>query len=71
LLAKAKPRLESSDAETALKWAEWLKAARPGSECGELWANCGKEALLTAEWIIGGYVVKYGIKYAKGYGKPD
>lgn len=71
LLDKATPGLQSTDAETALKWAEWLRAAKPGAECAELWAACGKEAALTAQWVVGGYIVKYGIRYAKGYGKPD
>ena len=71
LLDKATPGLQSTDAETGLKWAEWLRAAKPGVECAELWAACGKEAALTAQWVVGGYIVKYGIRYAKGYGKPD
>jgi hypothetical protein len=70
-LNRASPGLQSTDAETALKWAEWLRAAQPGIECGELFSSCGKEALLTAQWIVGGYIVKYGIRYARGYGKPQ
>jgi len=71
LLDKATPGLQSTDAETALKWAGWLRATKPGAECGELWAACGKEGLLSAQWFIGGYIVKYGIRYVRGYGKPQ
>jgi hypothetical protein len=48
----------------------WLRTTRPGSECAELWADCGKEALLGAKWIVGGVIVKYGIRFAHGYGRP-
>jgi len=70
-LEKALPGLQSTDAETALKWAEWLRSARPGEECAELWAACGREGVLTAQWVVGGYIVKYGIRYAGGYGRPE
>ena len=49
--------------------AMWLRNAKPGSECAELWADCGKYATLTAKWVICGVVIKYGIKLnSGGYG---
>jgi RHS repeat-associated protein len=40
----------------------WLHAARPGTECGDLCANCTKEYLISMRWFYGSVALKYGVK---------
>ena len=40
----------------------WLRAARPGTECGELCASCTEEYLFSMRWFYGSVALKYGVK---------
>ena len=60
----------ATDGMDAEQLANWVKAAQPGAECAPLCANCLKEWIYTAKWVVGGVVVKYGIKFADGYRNP-
>ena len=70
LLDKYVAALNKADAEQSAKLAEWLKAAQPGAECAPLCGDCLKEGVLFAKWMIGGVVVKYGIRFVDGWRSP-
>jgi len=49
---------------------QWLSTVKPGAECAPLCADCGKQSLLFGKWVVGGVVIKYGIKLAGSCYKP-
>ena len=56
--------------QQAVSLANWLKAAQPGVECAPICGDCLKEFVLFGKWVVGGVIVKYGIKFVGGWKDP-
>ncbi|MGB0579073.1 MAG: RHS repeat-associated core domain-containing protein [Limisphaerales bacterium] len=41
---------------------DWLRTAKPGTECGPLAAQCAQQSLQFTVWLMGSVVLKYGVK---------